>query len=43
MRKYFIKSVLHFNHADFMKAMKLDIGPLLGDVGLWVLTNYSNR
>ena len=26
-----------------MKAIKCDLGPLLGEVGLWVLTNYSNR
>jgi hypothetical protein len=43
LAKYFIKTVLHFSHEDFMKAVKLDIPPLLGEIGLWVLTNYCNR
>lgn len=41
--KYFLKKVLRFDHADFIKAIKLDLGPLLGDVGQWALTNYVNR
>lgn len=41
--KYFIKTVLHFDHADFIKAIKLDIPSVLGDVGVWVVTNYCNR
>jgi hypothetical protein len=43
MRKYFISTVLRYSHSDFMKAMKLDLGPLLGEVGIWVMTNYANR
>lgn len=43
LTKYFIKTVLHFSHEDFLKAVKIDIQPLLGDVGLWILTNYCNR
>jgi hypothetical protein len=43
LKKYFLDSVLRFSHADFLKAMKLDLGPLLGDVGIWVMTNYANR
>jgi len=32
---YMVESVLRFDHADFMKAMKQDLGPILGDLGLW--------
>jgi hypothetical protein len=35
--QYFIDSVLRFDHKDFVKALKFDLGPVLGDVGLWVL------
>ena len=38
--KYFMKQVLHFSHVDFMKAMKEDLGPVQGEVGMWVLQNY---
>ena len=41
--RYFVKQVLSFDHPDFMKAMKEDINPLLGELGLWALTNYSMR
>lgn len=30
-------SVLRYDHADFMKALRLDLGPILGSVGLWSL------
>lgn len=43
LTKYFVKKVLHFNHSDFVRAIKLDIGPLLGDTGIWVLTQYANK
>lgn len=26
-----------------MRAMKQDLAPLLGEMGLWVLTNYANK
>jgi hypothetical protein len=35
--QYFLESVLRFDHPDFMKAMKFDLGPVLGDVGLWCI------
>jgi TPR repeat protein len=41
--RYFVKQVLHFDHTDFLKAVKEDIQPLLGELGLWSLTNYSMR
>ncbi len=31
------------NHLDFLKAMKIDLGPLLGDVGVWSLTTYLTK
>ena len=34
---YFIEKVLHFSHKDFLKAMRIDLGPLLGDTGLWAI------
>ena len=39
--KYFVKSVIRFNHKDFMRAFKVDLGPILGDTGLWALNNYK--
>lgn len=30
-------TVLRYNHTDFIKAIKIDLGPVLGDLGLWVL------
>lgn len=41
--KYFLKSVMHFQHEDFLTALKVDLGPLLGEAGLWALKNYENR
>lgn len=40
---YFLKSVMHFSHDDFMTALKVDLGPILGECGLWVLKNYEMR
>lgn len=34
---YFLNSVLRFDHKDFLKAIKIDVGPLLGYTGLWAL------
>ena len=41
LMKYLLKNVLRFNHKDFMHAVKVDLGPLLGDTGLWALKNYQ--
>jgi len=30
-------TVLHYDHADFLKAMNLDLGPILGDLGKWCI------
>ena len=38
--KYLINSVMRMDHMDFVRAIKLDLGPLLGDTGLWALKNY---
>ena len=43
LKKYMISKVLRFNHNDFIKAMKIDVGPLLGEVGIWAITHYCNR
>ena len=43
LAKYFVNQVLRFNHQDFMRALKQDLPPLLGEMGMWVLTNYANR
>lgn len=40
---YFVKQALHFDHADFLKVFREDIQPLLGELGVWVLTNYCER
>ena len=39
--KYYVKQVMRFNHKDFLRALKIDLGPILGDVGLWALNNYK--
>ena len=39
--KYFVGQVLRFDHKDFVRAIKTDVGPLLGDTGLWALKNYQ--
>jgi len=41
--KYFVKYVMHFDHLDFLRAIRTDLGPLLGDTGLWALKNYLNK
>jgi len=38
-----IDSVLHFDHSDFLKALKLDLGPILGDVGQWCLKSLEEQ
>jgi hypothetical protein len=43
LSKYFIRKVMHFSHDDFMTAFKVDLGPLLGETGLWALKNYEVR
>ena len=35
--------MLHFNHQDFLTALRVDLGPLLGETGLWALKNYQVR
>lgn len=32
-----VDKVLRFDHVDFLKAVKQDIGPILGDTGMWAL------
>jgi len=43
LMKYFLNKVMHFSHDDFMTAFRVDLGPLLGECGLWVLKNYEVR
>jgi hypothetical protein len=31
---------MRFDHKDFMRAMRTDLGPILGDTGVWALKNY---
>lgn len=40
---YFLTSVLRFDHKDFLKALKIDVGPILGYTGLWALRCLSNH
>jgi hypothetical protein len=35
--QFMINQALRFSHKDFMKALILDLGPVLGDLGLWSL------
>lgn len=41
--KHFLRKVLHFSHEDFMTSLQVDLGPILGETGLWVLRNYELR
>ncbi len=41
--QYMINSVLRFDHKDFLMAMKIDLGPILGHTGLWALRQLSNH
>jgi hypothetical protein len=43
LTKYATKKVLHFNHNDFLMAIRADLTPLLGNTGLWVIKNYMTR
>ena len=35
--EYFTSTVLRYDHTDFLKAVRMDLGPILGDIGLWAL------
>ena len=35
--------VLHFNHTDFLCAMKIDLNPLLSNTGLWMAKRFAAR
>jgi hypothetical protein len=41
LTKYFVKQVLHFSHVDFLTALRVDLGPVLGETGLWALRTYQ--
>ncbi len=40
---YLLKNVIFFDHEDFLTAFKVDLGPVLGETGLWALRNYEQR
>ena len=35
--QFMITQAIRFSHKDFVKALQLDLGPILGDLGLWSL------
>ena len=41
--KYAIKNVLHFDHRDFLTAMRCELSPLLGTCGVWIVQQYQQR
>jgi len=43
LTKYLVKQVLNFSHTDFLTALRVDLGPILGETGLWALKNYQQR
>jgi hypothetical protein len=43
LKRYFRDEVLRFNHVDFMRAIKEDLLPLVGEVGLYLLDNWQRR
>jgi hypothetical protein len=38
--EYFKQCVLRFDHLDFKKALKIDVGIILGSLGLWAIKNH---
>ena len=40
LTRYFVKYVIRFDHKDFIRAIRTDLGPILGDTGMWALKNY---
>jgi hypothetical protein len=32
-----LQKALRFSHVDFKQALAMDLGPILGDTGLWTL------
>ena len=43
LKFYFVESVLRFNHADFLVAVKEDLPPLFSHVGIWIMENWLAR
>jgi hypothetical protein len=41
--KYAINKVLHFDHRDFLTAMRNELCPLLGATGVWIVSQYQQR
>lgn len=41
--EYFRTCVLRFNHTDFVKAMKTDVGIILGSLGLWSIKCHIDQ
>ena len=41
LTKYFVNKVIRMDCSDFVRAMKVDMGPMLGNTGLWALKNYQ--
>jgi TPR repeat protein len=41
--RYLVKQVLRFDHIDFLKAFRVDVSPILSEIGIWVLKNYETR
>jgi hypothetical protein len=35
--EFMLTNVLRFSHQDFLKSLKIDLGPILGDTGIWSL------
>ena len=41
--EYFKQSVLRMDHLDFQKAMKIDVGILLGSLGQWSIKCHIDQ
>ena len=41
--EYFLNSAIRYDHKDFCKAIKEDLGPILGNVGMWVAKNLREQ
>jgi hypothetical protein len=43
LKLYFVNTVLHFDHKDFLQAINVDIPPMISEVGIWMLENAITR
>ena len=41
--QYLFDQVIRFSHEDFLTALRVDLGPVLGDLGLWSIKTLQDQ